>query len=98
MQRDQIIKRLLNAKPMFEEHGVLHLAIFGSQARGDGHQGSDLDLLLDVPSNPNFSLLELALIEQMTESHIGLPTNAFLKRSLNPAFEATIAPDLVAIF
>lgn len=98
MKRDQIIAELLRAKPYFEEQGVIHLEIFGSQARGDAHPNSDLDLLLDVAAQSNFSLFELVDIEKLVEEKIGFQTNAYLKRSLNTSFKTSIEPDLVEVF
>ncbi len=98
MVRDEIIASLLGAKAKFEEQGVAHMALFGSRSRGEAHPHSDLDLLLDIPTNPNFSILELLTIEQMIEDQTGLATNVILKRSLTKEFEKSISADLVEVF
>lgn len=53
--RDQIVAIL-------REHGVPHASLFGSFARGDQHDGSDVDLLIDLPLGASlFDLSRLAL-------------------------------------
>jgi predicted nucleotidyltransferase len=48
--RDQIIQVLREAKPMLDSHGVAYLAylrLFGSFARDEGSEDSDVDLLVE---------------------------------------------------
>lgn len=60
MQKGEIIARLRAHQADLNSRGVEHLAIFGSRARGDDREDSDLDLLLDVPTGRRFSLFDLA--------------------------------------
>ena len=41
--RDQIIQVLRGAKPMLDSHGVAYLRLFGSFARDEGREDSDVD-------------------------------------------------------
>jgi predicted nucleotidyltransferase len=46
---DQILTILREQKPYLEEHfGVTKLALFGSYARGDFSQASDIDILIEL--------------------------------------------------
>lgn len=98
MQSDVLIKILKEIRPELEAHGVTHLALFGSRARGDYRPGSDVDLLLDVKVGNRFSLLDLIGVEHMVGDTIGLKANAVMRRSLDDRFREGIKNDIVAIF
>lgn len=50
-------------------HGLAHVRVFGSIARGEDRPGSDVDLLVDVP--PGVGLLQLARCRAELESLLG---------------------------
>lgn len=91
-------EQLLEIQPRLRERGIVHLAVFGSRARSDFRDDSDLDLLLDVSPHYPFSLLDLVEVERVVAGKTGLPANAFMKRSLDSGFRASIAKDVVEVF
>lgn len=98
MQRDAIIQQIKSLRPALFAEGVTHVALFGSRARGDHSERSDLDLLLDVDPARRFSILNLVGVERIIEEAVGIPTNAFMRRSLDNSFEASIESEVVEIF
>jgi predicted nucleotidyltransferase len=78
--------------------GVQHLALFGSRARGDNRPDSDIDLLVEVPEEDSFSILNLIGVEHAVSDNLGLKANAIMRRSLRDNFRASIEPDIVDIF
>ena len=98
MTRDDLIKTLLSLKPALEAEGVQHLALFGSRARGDNKPDSDVDLLVEVPEQNSFSILNLIGVEHAVGDNLGLKANAVMRRSLRDSFRASIEPDIVDIF
>ena len=98
MQRDAIIERLMTLRPHLLAEGVTHVALFGSRARGDYSEQSDLDLLLDVDPSSRFSILNLVGVEQIVETATGIPANAFMRRSLDDSFRNSIKDDVVEVF
>ena len=78
--------------------GVAHLALFGSRARGDAHDDSDLDVLIDVAPDARFSLLNLSGVGLLIEDATDIPSQIVVRRSLPPAFAERIRGDLVAAF
>lgn len=98
MERDIIVEKLKTLRPDLLAEGVTHVALFGSRARGDHSRKSDLDLLLDVDPSSRFSILNLVGVEQIVEAATGIPANAFMRRSLDDSFRASIKNDIVEVF
>jgi len=65
-------------------YGVRNVRLFGSAARGEDHDGSDLDLLIDVPRGTTyFTLARLKReIEALTGIACDLHTPSGLKDSI----------------
>jgi uncharacterized protein len=63
-------RRLLDAA---EKHGVSHLRVFGSLARGDANATSDIDLLVDL--KPGRTLLNLAAFRREAAEILDLPVD-----------------------
>lgn len=98
MQKHELISTLKALRPQLEAEGVRHLALFGSRARGDNRPDSDIDLLVEVPEDSRFSLLDLIGVEHIVGDTTGLPANAVMRRSLDAELKANIEPDILQIF
>lgn len=98
MEQKDILKKLAELKPHLKAEGVEHLAIFGSRARGDNRFDSDIDILVDVEPNRNFSILNLVGVEHIVNDATGLTTNALMRRSLKDGLKATAERDAIEVF
>jgi uncharacterized protein len=98
MTRDEIIAKLREAEPALKAEGVTGLAIFGSRARGDFREDSDLDLLVEVAPDSRFSLLDLVGVEHIISDATGIKAQAEMRRSLEPRFAQRIADDVIEVF
>lgn len=98
MNREQLASKITSVRQALESEGVVHIALFGSRARGDFRADSDVDILLDVASDAKFSILNLVGVEEIIERTTGLKSNAFMRRSLGDGFKTSVAKDIVEIF
>ncbi len=73
--KDAILKKLKSIKKDLTDLGINHVGLFGSYAKGDQNQTSDIDILIDFnPEKENFEnfyaaceLLELLFKNQKIE-------------------------------
>ena len=85
MDSKTILEKLHNTLPDFHELGVTRLAVFGSVARGDNTQNSDIDILIrmspDKKTFDNFMDIKFMLEDMFPESRVDL----VLENTLKPA-------------
>ena len=71
------------------------LGIFGSYARGEENEKSDLDILIDFETKVN--LLELIGIEQEISELLGIKVDLITLRSVNASLKSYIESDLIRL-
>lgn len=98
MTREQILARIKEHERAIRAEGVLHLAIYGSRARGDQRPDSDLDVIIDVDPKGRFSLINLSGVALLIEDAIGIETQVVLRSSITEKFRQRMADDEIAVF
>ena len=68
--------------------GAGNVRVFGSVARGEDREGSDVDLLIDVA--PGTSLFEVVGLEQDIRDALGIDVDLCLEDELHPRLKARI--------
>ena len=76
-------------------HGATRVRAFGSVARGESSQNSDLDLLVDL--EPGRSLLDLIAIKQDLEDLMGRRVDVVTENSLSPYIRDSVLKEAIAI-
>ena len=91
-----IAERLRSLKPaLAAQFGISAIAIFGSHARHEANEDSDLDLLVDFVRTP--SLFELARLDHMLERALSIKVDTVPRDSLNPRYAPYIMQELVPV-
>ncbi|MGB3851519.1 MAG: nucleotidyltransferase domain-containing protein [Tunicatimonas sp.] len=91
----EIQEKLSVVKPyLFGKYPLKSLAIFGSYARGESNQASDLDLLVEVDAVIGSRFVDLAdEIEEM----VGMRIDLVSRDGVKPKYLEAIKPDLVYV-
>jgi predicted nucleotidyltransferase len=97
MNRQAILDRLNAEAPgLRKKYGVRSIAIFGSMARGDDHEGSDVDVLVEFEGKANFdNFMGLKLdLEHLFGRRVDLLTPKCLRPSMQSEIdkEAILVP------
>lgn len=92
MDLDQIRYKSL---PVLKEAGVLRSAVFGSYARGEAREDSDIDLLVEFPEGK--SLLDLVILERKLRETLGKEVDVVTYNSVSPLLKEYIQKDQVQI-
>jgi len=86
-------------KDYLEKDGHISKAwLFGSFARGEDDYKSDIDVMIEVPSDSNFSLFDLAEIQYQLERLIPEKFDIVMKEGIKPHIMERIKPDLKIIY
>ena len=80
---------------VLRRHGVTNPEVFGSTARGDDHEGSDVDVLVDFP--PGTSIIDIIGIKHELEDLLGVPVDLIPRSGLKERVRAKAAKDLLPL-
>ena len=79
-----------------KEHGVTSMSLFGSTARGEDHQSSDIDLLVDF--EPGRSLIDLVRLERELSEAFNIDFDVLTPNSLHPRIRERVNREKVSIY
>lgn len=76
-------------------HGARNVRVFGSLARGEGREGSDLDLLVTLGEGR--SLLDVVGLKQDLEDLIHRPVDVVTEQSLSPYLRERVLSEAIPL-
>jgi uncharacterized protein len=97
MDRRAAIAKLKEHEAEFKRLGVEHLYLFGSTARGEAREDSDVDLFFDHPVG-SMGLFELMDFKDATTRILERKTDIMTRRSLHPVLRERIEASAVQVF
>jgi predicted nucleotidyltransferase len=77
------------------KHKAEHVRVFGSVARGDANEDSDVDLLVSFV--PGASLFDLIHLQEDAAHLIGVPVDVVSERGLSPFLEDRILREAIPL-
>ena len=66
-RKDEVVAELAALERPLRQHGLTSLALFGSVVRGATRPDSDIDVLVDVAPDAQFSLIDLVIVKDFLE-------------------------------
>ncbi len=82
-------------RPVLLEHGVVRASVFGSMARGEATEESDIDLLVELEEGS--SLMDLAGLKVDLEDILGRTVDVVTYDSIHPSLREQILKEQRAI-
>ena len=98
MNREQVIATLREHEPELKAAGVVRLSLFGSTARGNRHQDSDIDLLAAFDDTRRISLLDVAGIEIQLSELLGQTVDLVEEGTLKPRVRKSVEAEALRAF
>jgi predicted nucleotidyltransferase len=97
MERTEAIAKLKQHQAELKQLGVQHLYLFGSTARGEANEDSDVDLFFDHPIG-SIGLYELLDVKQAATRILGQKADIMTRRSLHRVLRAEIEASALQVF
>ena len=92
---NDIKSKLTVLKPILQEKYPLDkIAIFGSYARNEQTESSDVDVMVEFNGFIGMEFLDMA---NEIEDYLGIKTDVLTRRSLRPRFYVLIEKDLIYV-
>ena len=96
MTTEQLVKRKREEiLRVSAQHGARNVRIFGSVARGEADETSDIDFLVEM--EPGRSLLDLGGLQVELESLLGRPVDVVTVRGLKARIRSTVLREAVLV-
>jgi predicted nucleotidyltransferase len=98
MKRDQVISLLRQHEPEFHEVGVGALFLFGSVARDEASETSDVDVFLDLARPDGFTLFHLVELQNRMQLILGARVDLMTRQGIHLRRRQRIESDAVRVF
>jgi hypothetical protein len=97
MQRDEAITKLREHEAELRQLVVQHLYLFGSTARGEAGEDSDVDLFFDYERG-KLGLFELMDVKEQTSRILGRKADIMTRDSLHKVLRSRIEAAALQVF
>lgn len=98
MKRDEVIATLRAHEPELRAAGVVRLSLFGSAARNEARNDSDIDLLATFDDAQRLSLLDMIGIENRLADLLGHAVDLIEEGTLKPRVQQNVSCEAVRAF
>lgn len=97
MDRQTVIDTLRAHEAELRAEGISHVYLFGSVARGEADEKSDVDLFFD-PNDPTFSLFDLMRVKRRVTDILRTRVDAMTRKSVHPLIRHQVEREAVQVF
>ena len=97
-RKNDVVAELAALEKPLRQRGLTSIALFGSVVRGAARPDSDIDLLVDVTPDAQFSLIDLVAVKDFLEDQLGRKVDVVTRAGLEPAIRDRVLREAEAVF
>ena len=98
MDSQRIIELAKQHEDEIRGRGVTYLALFGSIARGDARDDSDVDIVVEIEPGRKFSVIDHASLRVLLCDIFQRETDVVVGHALRPGFRDAVARESIRVF
>jgi uncharacterized protein len=98
VRRDEVLARPKSTEPALRASGVAALSLFGSHARDEARDDSDIDVFVDPAPGVTFGFLPVMAACEVIEAAVGGRVDYGTRSGLHPMLRPQIERDAVRVF
>ena len=84
--------------PVLRKYPISYAGVFGSYARGEEKENSDIDIMIKLKPNNSFSLFDLIGVENELAKKIGKKVDLATEKSIGKYIKNSVFRDLKQIY
>jgi len=97
-QKQEILAYLVNNKELFsEQFNVIKIGIFGSFARNEQTENSDIDIIIEMPRGTDDIFEKKLQLKEMLKNHFHREIDICRERAIKPLFREMILKDAIYV-
>ena len=97
MDKESVIRILRAHEAELRAEGISHVYLFGSVARGEADDKSDVDLFFDC-DDPKFSLFDLMRVKERFAEILGGKVDAIMRDSVHRLIRDEVESQAIPVF
>lgn len=97
MDKESVIRTLRAHEAELRAEGISHVYLFGSVARGEAGEKSDVDLFYDYDSN-RFGFLQFMKIRELAPEIFGVPVDIMPRDGIHPRIRPQVENTAIRVF
>ncbi len=98
MKRDEVVTLLKQHEPEFRRAGIGALFLFGSVARDEALDTSDVDVFFDLDRPSGFTLFSLVEVQERMQHILGTHVDLMTRQGIHPRRRPNIEASAVKVF
>ena len=97
-QKKDIIDYLERNKALFyKQFSVVKIGVFGSYARDEQTDNSDIDIIIDMPKGTENIFEKRMKLKETISNHFSMPVDVCHERAIKPFFRDLILKDVIYV-
>ncbi|HEX3953214.1 MAG TPA: nucleotidyltransferase domain-containing protein [Stellaceae bacterium] len=98
MDKHDVLLNLRRHEAALHARGVVHAALFGSRARGDFRDDSDIDILIEIDSTAAIGVYEYVALKDYIAKLFDGPVDVVSRSGLKAHLRSAVTADAIYAF